>query len=55
MKQITVPEEQQQYSSERWDSITGVVFSEKQKREKFINAVAKGNPPIDNNVVKGYN
>ena len=55
MEQNQQPVEQYYYSEEEWDQLGRGPLPKERKRENFIDAHAKGNPKIDNNVVKGYN
>lgn len=55
MEQNKNPVKQFFYSDREWDRLGCGPLPEERKRESFIDAHAKGNPPIDNNVVKGYN
>ena len=43
------------YSEEEWSRLGCGPLPKERKREKFQEACARGNPKIDNNVVKGYN
>jgi hypothetical protein len=49
------PVKQYFYSDKEWDRLGCGPLPEERKRDRFQEAHAKGNPPIDNNVVKGYN
>jgi hypothetical protein len=55
MEQKKDPVKQYYYSDREWDRLGCGPLPEERKRDNFINAHTKGNPPIDNNVVKGYN
>jgi len=43
------------YSDREWDRLGCGPLPEERKRENFQEAHAKGNPKVDNNVIKGYN
>ena len=49
------PVAQYYYSEEEWARLGCGPLPPERDRNKFVEAHAKGNPPIDNNVVKGYN
>ena len=49
------PVKQYFYSGREWDRLGCGPLPEERKRDSFQDAHAKGNPPIDNNVIKGYN
>jgi hypothetical protein len=56
MKQIQRPVEQYYYSQEEWDRLgCGPLPPERNRLRQTEKIMAKGNPPIDNNVIKGYN
>jgi hypothetical protein len=55
MEQNKKPVEQYYYSEEEWARLGCGPLPLERDRNKFVEAHAKGNPPIDNNVVKGYN
>jgi hypothetical protein len=43
------------YSEKEWNRLGCGLLPEERKQDKFLDAHAKGNPKVDNNVVKGYN
>jgi hypothetical protein len=49
------PVAQYYYSEAEWTRLGCGPLPEERKRDSFLDAHAKGNPPIDNNVIKGYN
>ena len=49
------PVKQFYYSDREWDRLGCGPLPEERKREYFLEQCAKGNPKVDNNVVKGYN
>ena len=55
MEQNKPPVAQYYYSEKEWDRLGCGPLPEERKRDGFLDAHAKGNPPIDNNVVKRYN
>jgi hypothetical protein len=55
MEQNKPPVEQYYYSDKEWDRLGCGLLPEERKREKFLDACAKGNPTIDGKAVKGYN
>jgi len=55
MEQKTKPVEQYYYSKAEWDRLGCGPLPEERDRNKFIDACARGNPPIDGKAVKGYN
>ena len=55
MEQNKKPVEQYYYSEKEWDRLGCGPLPEERKRESFQDSHAKGNPKIDNNIIKGYN
>lgn len=55
MTQNGQPVEQYYYSDIEWDRLGCGPLPEERKREKFLEACARGNPAIDGKAVKGYN
>jgi hypothetical protein len=55
MEQNKKPVDKFFYSDREWDRLGCGPLPEERKRENFQDAHAKGNPKIDNNIVKGYN
>ena len=55
MEQNKQPVKQYYYSEKERDRIGCGPLPQERDRAKFQDAHAKGNPPIDNNLVKGYN
>jgi hypothetical protein len=56
MKQNKKPVDKYYYSEKEWDRLgCGPLPKERDRGQIHQKAHAKGNPPIDNNVVKGYN
>ena len=55
MEQNKNPVAQYFYSEKEWDRLVCGSLPEERKREKFMDACAKGNPKIDGKAVKGYN
>ena len=44
------------YSDKEWDRLgCGPLPEERKHAQQHTDAYAKGNPPIDKNIVKGYN
>ena len=55
MEQQKKPVDQYYYSEREWDRIECGPLPEERNRSKLVDAHARGNPKVDNNVVKGYN
>lgn len=56
MEQKKPPVNQYYYSEEEWARLgCGPLPPERDRSSQHQNAVARGNPKIDGNVVKGYN
>ena len=55
MEQNKKPVQQYYYSEKEWDRLGCGPLPEERDRNQLQDAHAKGNPPIDNNVVRGYN
>jgi hypothetical protein len=56
MEQNKKPVDKFYYSKEEWDRLgCGPLPPERDRSRQLENVMAKGNPPTDNNVVKGYN
>lgn len=56
MEQTKRPVEQFYYSKDEWDRLgCGPLPPERDRARQLENVAAKGNPKIDNNVIKGYN
>lgn len=56
MDQLKKPVAQWYYSKEEWDRLgCGPLPPERDRANQLQNVMAKGNPPIDNNAIKGYN
>lgn len=55
MEQPNKPVDRYYYSEKEWDRLGCGPLPEKRNRNNFQDAHAKGNPPIDGKVVKGYN
>ena len=55
MEQKTKPVAQYYYSESEWNRIGCGQLPEERKRDKFLEACAKGNPKTDGKAVKGYN
>ena len=55
MEQNKQPVQQYYYSDREWARLGCGPLPEERKKDILLNAHAKGNPKIDNNVVKGYN
>jgi hypothetical protein len=56
MEPVRKPVEQFYYSKEEWDRLgCGPLPPERDRTRQLQNVAAKGNPKVDNNVVKGYN
>jgi hypothetical protein len=55
MEQNKKPVDKFFYSEKEWDRLGCGPLPEKRDRNNIIDSHAKGNPKIDNNVVKGYN
>ena len=55
MEQVKKPVDQWYYSKEEWDRLGCGPLPDERNRDKFLDAVAKGNPKIDGKAVKGYN
>jgi hypothetical protein len=50
------PVNQYYYSKEEWDRLgCGPLPPERERSRQFQDMHAKGNPPVDNNHIKGYN
>ena len=56
MEQPKKPVEQFYYSREEWDRLgCGPLPAERDRSRQLTNVHSRGNPPTDNNHVKGYN
>ena len=55
MEQKNKPVAQYYYSEKEWERLGCGPLPEERKKDNFLEAHAKGNPKVDNNVVKGYN
>lgn len=56
MEQQKNPVPQYYYSKEEWDRLgCGPLPVERDRSRQLQNVMAKGNPAIDNNHIKGYN
>ena len=55
MDQNKEPVAQYYYSEKEWDRIGCGPLPEERNRARFEDVHAKGNPKIDNNIIKGYN
>ena len=55
MEQNKNPVEQYYYSEEEWARLGCGPLPDDRNRAKLLDAHAKGNPKVDNNIVKGYN
>ena len=56
MEQNNKPVKQYYYSKREWDRLgCGPLPTERDHSYQVQEVHAKGNPPIDNNVIKGYN
>lgn len=56
MDQTKKPVEQWYYSEQEWDRLgCGPLPPERNRTRQHENVAARGNPPTDNNHVKGYN
>ena len=55
VEQQKKPVAQYYYSEQEWNRLGCGPLPKERKRENFIDAHAKGNPKVDNNIVKGYN
>ena len=55
VEQQKKPVDQYYYSEREWDRIGCGPLPEERDRSKLVDAHARGNPKVDNNVVKGYN
>ena len=54
MEQQKKPVDQYYYSEKEWERL-GCGELPKERDRSFLDAHAKGNPKVDNNVIKGYN
>jgi hypothetical protein len=55
MEQNKEPVKQYYYSEKEWDRLGCGPLPEERDRNRFQEAHARGNPKVDNNVIKGYN
>lgn len=56
MTQLLQPVEQYYYSREEWDRLgCGPLPPERDRAQQRQTVMSRGNPPTDNNVIKGYN
>jgi hypothetical protein len=56
MEQPTKPVEKYYYSESEWDRLgCGPLPPERDRNRQLENVMFKGNPPTDNNAIKGYN
>ena len=55
MEQQKKPVNQYYYSEKEWNRLGCGPLPENRDRSKLLDAHAKGNPKVDNNVIKGYN
>ena len=55
MEQQKKPVDQYYYSEREWTRLGCGPLPKERKKDSFLDAHAKGNPEVDNNVVKGYN
>jgi hypothetical protein len=55
MEQNKKPVPQYYYSEEEWNRLGCGPLPEERRREKFLDAYAKGNPKVDGKTIKGYN
>ena len=56
MEQVKKPVSQFYYSKEEWDRLgCGPLPAERDRALQHQTVHARGNPPVDNNHVKGYN
>ena len=55
VEQQKKPVGQYYYSEKEWDRLGCGPLPKERKKDRFLDAHAKGNPEVDNNVVKGYN
>ena len=56
MEQVKKPVEKYYYSESEWDRLgCGPLPPERDRARQLENVLARGNPPTDNNAIKGYN
>ncbi len=56
MEQQKKPVDKFYYSKEEWDRLgCGPLPPERDRSRQLENVMVKGNPPTDNNAIKGYN
>jgi hypothetical protein len=56
MTQPRKPVEQYYYSKSEWERLgCGPLPVERDRARQHQDIMARGNPPIDNNIIKGYN
>ena len=55
VEQNKKPVEQYYYSEREWARLGCGPLPKERDRSNFMDAHARGNPKVDNNVVKGYN
>jgi hypothetical protein len=55
VEQQRKPVEQYYYSEKEWNRLGCGPLPKERDRSKLLDAHAKGNPKVDNNVIKGYN
>lgn len=56
MTQPRKPVEQYYYSKSEWERLgCGPLPAERDRARQHQDIMARGNPPTDNNVIKGYN
>lgn len=56
MEQNKKPVEKFYYSEQEWNRLgCGPLPPERDRNQQLQNVHSRGNPPIDNNAVKGYN
>lgn len=56
MQQKKLPVQQYYYSPEEWDRLgCGPLPPERDVAQQRQDVISRGNPPTDNNAIKGYN
>ena len=55
MEQQKKPVDMYYYSEREWNRLGCGPLPEERDRSKLVDAHARGNPTVDNNIVKGYN
>ena len=55
MEKQKKPVDQYYYSEQEWNRLGCGPLPEERDRSRLVDAHARGNPKVDNNVVKGYN